>query len=526
MTEKAVVVKSPLEPSWSALPQSRRWLVYFGLASTAAVCVGGAGWFYAQHLLWPLWFAITVAAVRMQAKQWHHVPSGHPGLALVAFVGFCWGLPIAVVSIFPQALVAGWLSLISIASLSLIMATTMGARPQAIRVFGGAACLAAILAMLFSATLSTTAAGAALVLANGLVFAAVLVAADGLQRRDDDIEQLRKTSQDLLDEERRVREEITFLQQEIKNRQHSEAQIADALDATSAKLALAKGRAESLTSMLDKIMPFESESGLLNAEKFQVVLEREWSRMQRQELPLTLLTMELDHFDEYRSANGESNYEVALRRMGEVLKRLGTRPGDVAARLAKNRFAVLLPEADFESADRLAETLRAQVRRLKLLNKHFDPPATVTASCGIATVIPNLDTPPDELLTRCESAVYEAAFQGGDRCVRFRTLPSFRLEKWNIDADGLLCVESLTNKLATWGYNATQHACKPGESMRGRRTPVDMVKAVIEGKLRVLIEGDEKVLGPGDCLFIPKGTVIGAEGVSETPVVYLQATRL
>ncbi len=295
------------------------------------------------------------------------------------------------------------------------------------------------------------------------------------------------------------------------------------VEALGQELEMLRAKAGALSSVLQRVNPCDIETGLLTADKFENVLRREWARMQRQESPLSLLLCSVDRFDEFRDWHGPAAFEAALKRLGDVFRSAGQRPGDVAARLGPGLFALLFPETEYKYVDRLADGVRARVRQLGIAAAPSSPHKLLTVTVGMATVIPGSDLEPDVLRERVEAALYEAQFQGGDRCVRYRTFQSIRIEHWDAVNDGPLTEDKLRSKLVMLGYAAEPRVYRPGQAQPSRRMPVDRVEAIVEGKLQVALEGEAWVLQPGDFLFIPKGLVTSVEVVGQRPVRALQA---
>jgi mannose-6-phosphate isomerase-like protein (cupin superfamily) len=197
----------------------------------------------------------------------------------------------------------------------------------------------------------------------------------------------------------------------------------------------------------------------------------------------------------------------------------------VAARIGDDKFALLLPEADHKNGERLANQLRETVRNMNMPNVNSTMHSSVTASFGVATVIPNSDMDVPQMLERVDSALYEAQFQGGDKVTRYRTMNSVKLERWNSESEGDFSPEGLLQKLAVWGYEAEARTLNPGEYHPDRRVQVDTVDAIVKGSLKITLEGESRVLNTGDCLFLPKGVVTSVEVVGKSPVVCLEAIR-
>ena len=122
------------------------------------------------------------------------------------------------------------------------------------------------------------------------------------------------------------------------------------------------------------------ETGLLTAEKFANVMNREWARMRRQELPLSLMLVSIDRFEDFQPRHSRLAYEAALRKLSDVLRNAGKRPGDVAARLGPGAFALLFPETDHNHVNRLADAVRARIRQLGVLANPAEAGKPLTAT--------------------------------------------------------------------------------------------------------------------------------------------------
>jgi diguanylate cyclase (GGDEF)-like protein len=302
------------------------------------------------------------------------------------------------------------------------------------------------------------------------------------------------------------------------------SRVEEALASASSELTVLRAKTASLSSLLQRVNPYDIETGLLNEEKFAAEFNREWARMQRQELPLSLLLISVDGFEAFRDWHGKAAFEAALRRLGDAFRHAGHRPGDLAARLQDNLFAVLFPETDLRHVGALADAIRHRVRELGIPAAPTETHRTLTVTIGMATVIPNSELSPTQLRERVEAALYEAQFQGGDRCVRYRSLEQLRVQPWNPRADGELGVEALRNKLAVLGFAAEPRALRPGETVPARRQAAESAVAVAIGRLAVLLEGDARTLRPGDVMFVPKGVALAMEAAGTRPVICFDAT--
>lgn len=89
------------------------------------------------------------------------------------------------------------------------------------------------------------------------------------------------------------------------------------------------------------------------------------------------------------------------------------RPGDIAVRFGGEEFVILLVDTDVTGAEQVSEYIRDEVEQtlVQAENHSFK----VTISLGIASVIPQEDLKPEELLRRADAALYQAKANGRNR---------------------------------------------------------------------------------------------------------------
>jgi diguanylate cyclase (GGDEF)-like protein len=163
---------------------------------------------------------------------------------------------------------------------------------------------------------------------------------------------------------------------------------------------------EQANSRLEALSLEDDLTGIANRRYFERALADEWNRARRREQPLALVLLDLDHFKMLNDRRGHPAGDACLRRVGAFLAGSVKRSGEVVARFGGEEFAILLPGVDHEGAIRVAEGLREGIERLGM----------VTASCGVAAIIPNSETA-ELLVANADRALY-AAKHSGRNCVR------------------------------------------------------------------------------------------------------------
>ena len=151
-------------------------------------------------------------------------------------------------------------------------------------------------------------------------------------------------------------------------------------------------------------------TGLLNRRAFMEEIERCTERLDREELPGTLMFVDIDNFKAVNDAQGHEMGDQVLVQLA-ILLRAVVRPSDLVARLGGDEFAVWLNGADHMTAAERAEQLRIQVPR-ELGELSEDSSLRLGVSIGIATRSANSQEPIDSLLRRADAAMYGVKHDG------------------------------------------------------------------------------------------------------------------
>lgn len=148
-----------------------------------------------------------------------------------------------------------------------------------------------------------------------------------------------------------------------------------------------------------------------------------WKEGRRQQQPLSIALVDLDHFKKINDHHGHGVGDECLRHAAQALQRELSRPSDVVGRYGGEEFLVLMPNTDEAGARQVADRLLASIRATVLRVEGRE--LSVTCSIGLCTVVPHGDDDGAQLLMRrADEALYEAKAQGRDRVV-VSGLPAF-----------------------------------------------------------------------------------------------------
>jgi diguanylate cyclase (GGDEF)-like protein len=153
-------------------------------------------------------------------------------------------------------------------------------------------------------------------------------------------------------------------------------------------------------------------TGLYNRRIMAEMFARELLVAERKERPLAIVMIDIDHFKLFNDRHGHEAGDAVLRAVATFLSS-ECRSSDVVCRYGGEEFAILLPEANLDSAIQRASRLREGVKKLVTANRGvvLEP---VTISLGIA-VYPDHGEDAGTLLRAADEALYQSKNSGRDR---------------------------------------------------------------------------------------------------------------
>jgi diguanylate cyclase (GGDEF)-like protein len=156
-------------------------------------------------------------------------------------------------------------------------------------------------------------------------------------------------------------------------------------------------------------------TGLFNRRYLEATLVRETLRATRNQQPLGIIMLDIDHFKRINDSFGHAAGDLLLSELARFLQRQ-IRGEDIACRYGGEEFTLILPNASLEVTHQRAERLRAEVQHLRLeFDRH--PLGPVTLSLGVA-VFPQPGLSIDAIVHAADEAMYAAKRAGRNRvCV-------------------------------------------------------------------------------------------------------------
>jgi len=204
---------------------------------------------------------------------------------------------------------------------------------------------------------------------------------------------------------------VLSLAQDVTERLRSQA----TLEEVNVKLKQRLDDIHELQAQLREQVMRDPLTGMYNRRYLDDALPGEISRAIREQAPLALMMMDIDHFKRVNDTHGHQTGDEVLRMLAEILRNEARR-SDVACRYGGEEFVLLLPKMNLESARARAERWRQMFAEMDVTGEGGK--FRCTLSVGIA-VFPDHGNSAEDLLRNGDRALYLAKALGRNRVVTY-----------------------------------------------------------------------------------------------------------
>lgn len=174
-------------------------------------------------------------------------------------------------------------------------------------------------------------------------------------------------------------------------------------------------RLQTANQKLQQLAILDGLTGIANRRYFDLVLNKEWNRLAREQQPLSLILCDIDYFKAYNDAYGHQQGDRCLRKIAQILRKATRRPADLAARYGGEEFAVILPNTNSQGALFIAQKIMTQVAKAQISHKKSAVSNFVSLSIGVTTKTPCSKQSVLTIIDVADRLLYEAKTTGRDR---------------------------------------------------------------------------------------------------------------
>lgn len=158
---------------------------------------------------------------------------------------------------------------------------------------------------------------------------------------------------------------------------------------------------------LAQMATIDNLTGLVNRQTFEALSASFLADSRRQNSPLTVLMIDIDHFKQVNDTYGHAAGDKVLQEVARLLRE-SVREADLVCRWGGEEFALFLNKCELADAERLAGQIRSKIAAetftFELYNLH------ITISLGL-TAYRHEETL-QEVMARADSALYAAKHDG------------------------------------------------------------------------------------------------------------------
>ncbi|MFO1387905.1 diguanylate cyclase [Cellvibrio sp.] len=170
-----------------------------------------------------------------------------------------------------------------------------------------------------------------------------------------------------------------------------------------------------LNAELEALSQLDSLTQTYNRRTFNEMAQQQWLLATRQQGPISVLMIDVDHFKLYNDHYGHPAGDACLKRVTQAIRDCLNRPYDLLGRYGGEEFIVLLPETDCHGALKVADAINAQMEKLGLRHEVSPTREHVTVSIGGASCAQTLTHSLEDLIKGADRALYKAKHSGRNR---------------------------------------------------------------------------------------------------------------
>jgi diguanylate cyclase (GGDEF)-like protein len=165
----------------------------------------------------------------------------------------------------------------------------------------------------------------------------------------------------------------------------------------------------------------DPETGLFNRRLFDLIINEEIRRAKRINSTLSLVVIEVDCFSQYKAQYSQRKVDECTRSVANILAKATSRGGEFMTRFDKQKFALVVPNADKSDASSFAAKMLDLINKAEIehLYTNVENLKTLSISIGIAEFTEGSIIDLEEITSQAIAALAEAQKNGGNKVLTF-----------------------------------------------------------------------------------------------------------
>ena len=129
---------------------------------------------------------------------------------------------------------------------------------------------------------------------------------------------------------------------------------------------------------------------------------------------MSVIMLDIDFFKQFNDTYGHPAGDRCIAMVGAALTRAVKRATDLPARYGGEEFACILPGADPQGAELVAQEIRLQIQSLNIPHAQSQVSPFITVSIGVASARCHADLPAELWMAEADRQLYASKQRGRD----------------------------------------------------------------------------------------------------------------
>lgn len=172
---------------------------------------------------------------------------------------------------------------------------------------------------------------------------------------------------------------------------------------------------EELSHRLLNLSQIDGLTGVSNRRRFDEAMDFEWKRSFRENLPLSVMFIDVDYFKQYNDTYGHIQGDQCLIRVANTLRACLKRGTDLIARYGGDEFVVLLANTDIAGAKAVSDKMMEAMSGIGIRHEISPHDGRLTITIGVATKVPTVSGDQSHIMELADRALYHAKQSGRNK---------------------------------------------------------------------------------------------------------------
>ncbi|WP_085297315.1 GGDEF domain-containing protein [Cognaticolwellia mytili] len=188
---------------------------------------------------------------------------------------------------------------------------------------------------------------------------------------------------------------------------------------------------EMLKRQLQRLSIIDDLTQIQNRKGFRLALASLLASAKRFNLGFTLLILDVDYFKQYNDSFGHPEGDKCLVNIAKILTDSFQRETDIVARLGGEEFAILVPDVDLYTANKICQRIHQSIADAAIIHPNSSVAKTLTVSIG--GVIFKSEDNETSIYARADKALYQAKSKGRNGSVILSNESQLNVKNSNVN---------------------------------------------------------------------------------------------